>query len=130
MKWDLSWAFGMTEMEMAANKIINKAVAAGTWIVPMTYEEAGLWGSSSGFLHLIHNGYMRNVRAYKAEFYPNQEFVNQVMKAVRLTKEQKTVLAGLKGPGDIDEFVNVVAEQRMGRFVNSCREQQSLGETK
>jgi hypothetical protein len=84
----LESTFGMTEMECAAVVIIDKAVAAGTWLVQTVYQDMKDDTEQTGFIQLIFHGWLRP-GYYKRPFYVNQGFID------RVNERHPEIIAGL-----------------------------------
>jgi hypothetical protein len=77
LEMKLAHTFGMYEMEDAATIIIDKAIAAGTWLVPTVYQDMKDDYKQIGFIQLIHHGWLQ-CGYYKHPFYVNQAFIDRV----------------------------------------------------
>ena len=78
---DLNATFGMSEMEVAAKRIINNCEAKGSWLHAATFELFQGSSEQNGFLHLIEYGYLTS-GYFKGKFYITDKFIKIIERKV------------------------------------------------
>lgn len=73
-------AFGMYEMEEAADVILQRCLDGRSWLTPAGYEHMSTDHAKAGFLQLLARGWLQLCGNYKTVFCVNQTFVDRMIK--------------------------------------------------